>query len=330
MSSDTPDLTAFAPANRIIWLLIAAMAVGLAVSYWAAGLSLDLWSGWQILILLPLCFLVAWYYRYRRIDPWISAGAGAAAQLTLILLLGTLLSYAAAAPAFPYRDAELYAADRALGFDWRSYLAFFNAHPIAGSIGNIAYFSMKLQIPLILIVLVATSRIVKLQQFVIATAASLAITLAVFVFVPAVAYYAYLGIHPSDFSNLTPSTPYAHIRHLEEIRSGLVRVVRFNDLEGLITFPSFHTVSALLYAWALWPIRRLRWPAVVVNVLMIASTPIDGAHYAIDIIGGIVVAIVAIGLATRVKYPAATKAGSPVRDTGAPIAHEPSLSSGPV
>lgn len=32
---------------------------------------------------------------------------------------------------------------------------------------------------------------------------------------------------------------------------------------------------------------------------MVASTPIDGAHYAIDIIGGIVVAIIAISLTNR-------------------------------
>lgn len=175
-----------------------------------------------------------------------------------VLLLGTLLSYAAAAPAFPYRESELYAADAILHFDWRSYLAFFNEHPALGHIGNIVYFSMKLQIPVVLIVLLATSRIAKLQQFIIATAASLVITLTVFTFVSAVAYYAYLGIQPSDFINLQPSTPYAHIRHLEGIRSGLVHIVHVNDLEGLITFPSFHTVSALLYIWALWPIRYLR------------------------------------------------------------------------
>ncbi|WP_438276842.1 phosphatase PAP2 family protein [Nitrobacter sp.] len=300
MSSGVLDLSAFRPANRIIWLLITAMTGGLAVSYWAAGLSLDLRSGWMILTVFPLCFLVAWYYRCRRIDPWISAGTEAAGQLTLILLLGTLLSYAAAAPAFPYRDAMLYTADKTLGFDWLSYLAFFNSHPTIGYLGNLAYFSMKLQMPIVLIALIATSRIARLQQFIVATVASLTITLAVFTFVPAVAYYAYLGIHPSDFSNLTPSTPYAHIRHLEGIRSGLVHIVRLNDLEGLITFPSFHTVSALLYVWALWPIRRLRWPAVVLNILMIASTPIDGAHYAIDIIGGIIVAIIAIVLTTYV------------------------------
>ncbi|MEH6951944.1 phosphatase PAP2 family protein [Nitrobacter sp. NHB1] len=280
-------------------MIILAMIGALAVSYWAAGLSLDLQSGWKILIVIPVCLSVAWYYRYRRVDPWIATGAESAAQFTLILLLGTLLSYAAAAPAFPYRDAELYAADRILHFDWRSYLAFFNAHPALGYIGNIVYFSMKLQIPIVLIVLLATSRIAKLQQFIIATAASLIITLAIFTFVPAVAYYAYLGIQPSDFANLHPSTPYAHIRHLEGIRNGLVHVVRFNDLEGLITFPSFHTVSALLYIWAQWPIRCLRWPAVALNLLMVASTPIDGAHYAIDIIGGIGVAIIAIGLTNR-------------------------------
>lgn len=61
MSSDALDLTAFRPANRIIWLIILAMICSLAVSYWAASLSLDLWNGWKILIVVPLCLAVAGY-----------------------------------------------------------------------------------------------------------------------------------------------------------------------------------------------------------------------------------------------------------------------------
>ena len=67
-----------------------------------------------------------------------------------------------------------------------------------------------------------------------------------------------------------------------------------DDLEGLVAFPSFHTAAGLLYIWAFWPLRLLRWPAIVVNCAMIATTPLGGAHYVIDLLAGAVVAFAAI------------------------------------
>jgi membrane-associated phospholipid phosphatase len=74
-------------------------------------------------------------------------------------------------------------------------------------------------------------------------------------------------------------------------------VVRLDDLEGLITFPSFHTTNAILFAWALWPVRYLQVPILVLNALMVASTPTAGSHYFSDIVGGTAVAFLAIAAA---------------------------------
>ena len=71
------------------------------------------------------------------------------------------------------------------------------------------------------------------------------------------------------------------------------------EIEGLVTFPSFHTAAGVLFAWALWSTRWLRWPGLIVNVLMIASVPIIGAHYLVDVFGGVVVAIASLYLARR-------------------------------
>ena len=62
---------------------------------------------------------------------------------------------------------------------------------------------------------------------------------------------------------------------------------------------SFHAASAVLYMWALWPVRGFASLAIAMNVLMIAATPVIGAHYMIDVIGGIVVAGGSIMLAKR-------------------------------
>jgi membrane-associated phospholipid phosphatase len=74
-------------------------------------------------------------------------------------------------------------------------------------------------------------------------------------------------------------------------------VIQLNNLEGLVTFPSFHTANAILFAWALWTVPYLRWVGLVVNGLMILSTPLTGAHYIIDVVAGTIVAVAAIAFA---------------------------------
>jgi hypothetical protein len=284
--------------NRLIWLVIAAMLGTLYVSYRWAGLSLDVTHRWPVLLLIPACLCLSFYYRYYRIDPYISAGTEFSAQLLIILLTGTLLSFAAATADFPYRDDILFHLDQELGFDWRAYLDFFNTHYIVGRTIHFIYFTIHVQPVLIGIALLWTRRFVRLQQFVLTVAIALCLTIAIFILTPAVANYAHLGLQRADFGNLAPSCAFEHIRHLESLRRGTTHVVKLDDLEGLIIFPSFHAVAAVLFCWAIWPVRRLRWFFGPINLLMLVATPVDGAHYAVDLLGGAAVAGFAIALTT--------------------------------
>ena len=90
--------------------------------------------------------------------------------------------------------------------------------------------------------------------------------------------------------------------------------IQLNNLEGLITFPSFHTAIAILFAWAVWRTPYVWFAGLVTNVLMILSTPLSGSHYVIDLAGGAVVATVAIALASRVRCAAVQSAERSVFD----------------
>ena len=137
------DRETLAATSRLIWIIVAAMLAAICAGYWAAGLSLDIWTCRYVVPIVPLCAAIAWFYRTRRPDPWIAQGAESVAQVLAILLAGTLLTYAAAAACFPYRDHELNATDIALGFDWRAYLNFVNAHPWLGLLCHGAYFCKR-------------------------------------------------------------------------------------------------------------------------------------------------------------------------------------------
>jgi len=296
-SLEQVDPAVLANGSRTLWVIIAAMAAAVVLGYWATGLAVDVLSNTALLGSFPVLGSIVWVYRSVRPDEHLASAMETATQLLLVLLFGIVLSYAAAAVALPYRDAELYAIDQWLGFDRRAYLDFV-ARQELGTACGIIYLTMQPQLALVPLALVLARQPAHLQQFVVAFAIALVVTIAVFVFVPAVGAFVHADLTPEAYARL-PATVYTPARTLDALRSGLLQSVSLNDLEGLIAFPSFHTAAGLLYVWALWPIRLLRWPAAIVNCAMIATTPLGGAHYVIDLLAGAVVAVVAMSAARR-------------------------------
>ena len=59
-----------------------------------------------------------------------------------------------------------------------------------------------------------------------------------------------LDLTPQVYANIS-STVYTHVPTLEALRAGTFRSIPLDNLEGLITFPSFHTAGAIMFIWAL-------------------------------------------------------------------------------
>ena len=72
------------------------------------------------------------------------------------------------------------------------------------------------------------------------------------------------------------------------------------EVKGLIGFPSFHTVMALLTIWYARKLPLLRWLALALNILVIASTPIHGGHHLVDLFGGAATTGIAVWLSGRI------------------------------
>jgi hypothetical protein len=304
-----PDVAALVSNSRIIWGVIAAMAAAAVFSFRATNLSL----AWESLGIVPVSVvgLVAVSYFFRRIRPAFSIGYSTecCAQLMLILTIGCALSYPLATTGFPYRDGVLNAADAWMGLDWRAYLHFFNDRPLLATLSRLAYSSMLFQLLIIIVGLAAPSRLLRLQQYILASALALAITLTIFAFIPAAGTYAYLHIGLSEFTNLSPITTAAQLEDIEALRSGRQSVV--DGMKGLITFPSFHAVWAVLFMWGFYPIKQLRYAAIYLNLFVIASTPIQGAHYFIDLVGGGVVAVISVCATAKFSRGSRTSTAPP-------------------
>jgi len=76
-------------------------------------------------------------------------------------------------------------------------------------------------------------------------------------------------------------------------------------MKGVIAFPSFHAVLAVLFTYAHRHSATFA-PMAALNAVMLVSIPSEGGHYLVDVFGGIAVAIVAI-LAVR-AVPARARA----------------------
>jgi hypothetical protein len=302
------DVAALASNSRIIWGVTAAMAAAAVFLFRTTNLSF----AWESLDIVPVSVvgLMAVSCFFRRILPASSIGFSTecCAQLMLILPIGCALSYPLAKMGFPYRDAALNAADTWIGLDWRAYLHFFNDHPLLATLARLAYSSMLLQLLVMIVCLAAQSRLPRLQQYILASALALAITLTIFAFVPAAGTYAYLHIALNEFTNLSPITTAAQLADIEALRTGRQSVV--DGMKGLITFPSFHTVWAVLFMWGFYPIKQLRYAAIFLNLFVIISTPIQGAHYFIDLVGGAGVAVIAICATARFSRGSRTSTAS--------------------
>ena len=237
----------------------------------------------------------------KRRDPQVMFCLGSTAQIVLITALMTPLTYVAGALNFPLQDANLLTIDRALGLDWRAYVEYVNERPVLASWLTYGYGMIRWPIFAIPVVLAAVYRFGRLQEFTLAFGIALIVTTIISAFVPAIGVFQQIGLDPSTLPNLHPQAYLDQQRDLGPVRDGHLRELDLLNLAGIVTFPSFHACSAVLYAWALWPVWWVRPVAILANGAMLASTPVDGGHYFIDLFAGIAVALLAIVLARAVK-----------------------------
>ncbi len=121
------------------------------------------------------------------------------------------------------------------------------------------------------------------------------LTSAIFLFFPAQGSCAY-------FHFTTPDHYVGVLKELDRLRAG-VATVSWRDGQGIVTFPSFHTIWALLLTAAFRGRRFLFWPIAILNAVVIVSCITTGMHYLADILGGLIVTAIVIG-ATHGLCPA--------------------------
>jgi PAP2 superfamily len=268
--------------NPLAWRFVAASAAVLAADvtlFSAYGLTLDWSTVWMGELILS-ALLIAWlnfYFVPGSPKEWFVAEV---LLLTFLLVAFTNvvspMQYGAVAVGGPYADWWLAAADARMGAHVPTLAAWTRNHPVISLLAMLTYDTFMPQMVLTLFVLAALRERERLWEFAFHFHVCLLVAVAALLICPAVCPPAYYGFTPTiDMTHL--------IAQIKGFHDGTMTVVRFNELEGLVSFPSFHVAGGIIVTWAFRDRRRILIPLMILNAAMVISTFITGVHYVIDV-----------------------------------------------
>lgn len=248
-------------------------------------------GGFLRLGLLSLCLLAgAHVYQTLRPEPRLAAMLLGTGFLCAFSLGASLLNYLLLTRAGPRIDVELAALDRALGFDWPAAMAWMAQHPRLNMLALIAYSSMLPQVALLTIAL-ATVEAHRVYRFCLALALSALSCIAIWSLAPS---FGAFSVYPLVDNHVALALDPAYAHELVRLLHDGPGLISPRDTKGLIGFPSYHAVLAILVMWFARNIRYLRWPALALNIAVLLSTPVQGGHHLIDVLAAFPIAACAI------------------------------------
>ncbi len=276
-------LTPLSPITRCEYLIIGviiALTFGLLLGLGLTVPTMD--------IVGPILFcgalaLASLYYCWRGVDCFMIC------LRALAILVGTTavfgpLTYAVATLRWPWCDNQLAAFDATFGLSAGALVHWTAEHPAFDFLMRLVYSSVFPQIILVVVVLgFAADR--RLDIFLIRFMLGGLLTSAIFAFLPAQGTCVYFGTP-------TPDHYVPVLSELDRLRRG-VAYVSWRDAQGIVTFPSFHTIWAVLLI-AAFRGRKLFWPVAILNSLVLLSCVTTGMHYFVDVLGGLIVTVIAI------------------------------------
>ncbi|WP_037502727.1 phosphatase PAP2 family protein [Sphingomonas jaspsi] len=278
----------------VLWGFIVGLALFTGVALDLSGFSIH-WSGFRTVA--AICSIFALLSALR---PWLNRplqrrmveAIELMAMFSLLATLTCIATYPLATLGAALADPWLAAADSLIGFDWLAGYRAVADRPWLQLISTICYQFIFL-IPLVLFVSLAMRGHGRQgRHFILAYAIVIVIALVGFLFAPAVDPIAFYGVQSVPYHPLTGG----QAAIINGLRDGSVRSISFATLAGMVSFPSVHAASAILFTWAARGHRKLQLLVGTMSALMLAATPIEGNHYLIDLIAGAVAAAIAIRL----------------------------------
>jgi hypothetical protein len=256
----------------IKWTAIGAVLIIDIIWAYALGIALS----WSVAPVLAFTSTIALLYSTLRPNELIATLFQSATEIMLSFCVVGALTYLCYASNLAAVDEYLSAADRMLFFDWLAWKRVFDEHRLVNAVFSFCYWSLAPQIMIAAIFLSATNRTGRLKEF-------------TFVFVITLVSCGIIAVtFPSDSACALYGVDVEACRldTIRELRAGHLSEIAFGQTKGIITFPSFHAASALIFIWVSRGIPLVFLSSLAINTLMFFATPIIGGHYLVDVIAG--------------------------------------------
>lgn len=265
------------------WFFLAAVAVAAMLGLSSMKVEFDTSLLPHLLVAAlgvhALSMLVAWIG--ARLKIFVLSGTAdffcATSQLTVFLLFSGGLQYAIFSFNFPLVDSALGNIDAWLGFNWHAYSGWVEQRPFVKEVFRFAYDSTSLQMFGLCFIHCLRPERDGNAELVWSLMLSTIIVYIIALPFPALGYPGVIG--------------QSHIDALTAARAGIV-----SHIDGIITFPSFHTAMGVIFAYSARTIRPLLAVSLPLNCILILATPPFGGHYLADVIAGAIAAALAIVL----------------------------------
>ncbi|MFC7537421.1 phosphatase PAP2 family protein [Sphingomonas sp. GCM10030256] len=299
------------------WAMLSGLAVSLLLVQLRAPLAIEPAGLLKLVVAsITLAGAAIFYSRYRP-RPAFAAMCVGLIQVLLFSALAALLSYALAREGGALWDSRLAGWDKALGFDWLAYVRWVDSKAWLAATYRAAYASLIPQVIVIVLVLGFTGRVALMRAVLLAAMISGTAIVMLSSLFPAVSNFVHLGLSAADFDHVDPFAGYSHLSHYQALRSGMPLTIRLPEMQGIITFPSYHAGLATVTFWGFWRSGLLPMRAVgcTTAALTILATPVDGGHYLVDVLAGCAIGFLSIAIAERaVRWaPALSLTASPFR-----------------
>jgi hypothetical protein len=285
--------------NQSLWFFITTSVVAFWASLYLVGITVKILIWPQLAATIDICSAISLFYRYIYRDDNMFFFGNAISQLTVSAFSITIGTYIGGYMALPLTDKALIAIDKTLGFDWQSSITLANNHPLLSNILGYIYVIPTLEIIAVICTLFFFKKTAHGQRFVIIYFFSGMVTCLLAALFPAVAGYVYYNVTPGQFIHLYSRNTCTHELLLMALRNHTIHSVYFPGI-GLVTFPSFHAVMAILLIYGSLPLRYLRWIIIPTSIIMLYATIIHGGHWLVDIIGGVIITLTGIMIAEKI------------------------------
>jgi PAP2 superfamily protein len=314
-------LSAFMPAERA--MLGVTLALGLVdlILIVARGAALD-WPAYAIIVAISAVVLgLGLFYRRTQRSEALAATLIATASFLLFTLVASVSNYLLLPVWRSPIDPLLAQLDAGLGFHWPDLLTYAAGHPLAVEVMRFAYLSSLPQFALIVVVLGLSGRTADLYVFMLATTLACLATVAIWALFPSFGTTTLFHLDAAVERAVRPVVGSAYGAELKRLAAYGPAVISPKNALGLIAAPSFHTVMAILAAYATLGVRWLSPAAILLNVMVLPGVLVHGGHHLVDMLAGAIVAIAGIAAARALVQASLKPAGLSPAHAGAALPH---------